>query len=54
VKALHEIFGVGGAVLERLIARRLYAKLQLDYKERQGYGLVQYVEEAKAKLRGRN
>jgi len=49
-RSLREIFGAGGAVIERLIAKQLYRKLELKFQERHGYGLVEYVEDAKARL----
>jgi len=53
-RALREIFGVGEPVIERLIAKRLLHNLELAYNERRDYGLIEYVEEAKAALRRRS
>lgn len=51
-RALREIFGVGGPVIERLIAKRLLHNLELAYNERRDYGLIEYVEEARQRFEG--
>ncbi len=52
-RALKETFGIAGGVIERLIARRLFAKLDLRYWQRGEVGLVEYVENAKLRVAGK-
>ena len=48
---LQETFGTcGGGTIGKLVARRLYDKLNLHFDERYGYGLLDYVEVAKTRL----
>ena len=47
VEALEGMLGEGAKVLERVMARRLYAKLGLTFKPIEGWNLVDYVKEAK-------
>jgi hypothetical protein len=48
--ALVKMFGVGGTTIGRAIARRLYAQLGLEFIPHHGKRLVDYVEDAKARL----
>lgn len=48
---LQETFGTGGgSTIGKLVARRLYHKLNLHFNERYGCGLLDYVEDAKTRL----
>lgn len=49
-EALEAVLGTGGDTVGRTIAKRLYAKLQLDFKPRSDYRLTDYVETAKLHL----
>ncbi|NIQ07877.1 MAG: hypothetical protein GWO20_19805 [Candidatus Korarchaeota archaeon] len=49
-KALETIFGPGAAYLEKLIARRLYEKLGLEFKEAENCNFSEYVNNAKKRL----
>ncbi len=46
-KALEKIFGPGTSYLEKLIAKRLYEKLGLDFKEIESWNLLEYVNNVK-------
>ncbi len=48
-RSLRKIFLDGGKLLETRIAVKLYEKLGLQFTEKPGYGLVQYVQEAQTK-----
>lgn len=49
-KALEKIFGPGATYLEKLIARRLYEKLGLDFEEVENWNFLEYVDNAKKHL----
>lgn len=51
--ALETVFGSGGDTIGRTIAKRLYAKLELDFTPRTDYKLKEYVEAAKPQSRPR-
>lgn len=42
-KALQSLLGAGAEVLEKLIAKALYDRLGLNFEEREGWTLVDYV-----------
>jgi len=46
-KAIGELCGYGVRVTERLIAKSLYSRLELDIPEHKEWSLVEYVEHAK-------
>jgi len=47
VEGIRKIFGVGAEVIERSIVMSLYRKLGLKYKEKEGYGFLAYLNDAK-------
>ncbi|HID16957.1 TPA: hypothetical protein EYP26_01535 [Candidatus Bathyarchaeota archaeon] len=51
-EALEAIFGAGAGVLERVTAKRLYARLGLNFEPREGWSLIDYVKEAKKRVEG--
>jgi hypothetical protein len=54
LKTFHEgltgIFGVGADTIEQQIAKALYRRLGLDYKEHEKWTIIEYVEEAKKRI----
>ena len=50
LEALEKAFGTGGDTIAKTIARRLYAKLGLDFTPTSNYNLLNYVESAKSRL----
>ena len=46
-RALQELLGAGGKVMEKLIAKSLYRRLELSFTEHDGWTLVDYVNHAK-------
>jgi hypothetical protein len=46
-RALERIFGAGTRVVERLIAKNLYSRLNLNFEEHEDWTLVDYVNHAK-------
>ena len=51
-RALQELLGVGGKVMEKLIVRNLYRRLGLSFENHDGWTLVDYVNHAKASAGG--
>ena len=49
-KALEKIFGPGALYLEKLIAKRLYAKLGLKFEDVENWNFLEYVNNAKESL----
>lgn len=49
-KALEKIFGPGAVYLEKLIAKRLYEKLGLEFQEAENWDFLGYVNNAKERL----
>jgi hypothetical protein len=49
-KGLEEIFGPGAFYLEKLIVKRLYEKLGLEFEEGETWDFLDYVENAKKHL----
>jgi len=47
-RALQDLLGVGGKVMEKLIVRNLYRRLGLSFENHDGWTLVDYVNHAKA------
>ena len=47
--SLRKIFAVGAEILERKIAAKLYESVGLQFVEKAGYDLAQYVKEAQLK-----
>ncbi len=50
VNCLREIFGSGAEVIERAIIKKLYNKLGIEFKEREGFGFMEYLNEARKVL----
>lgn len=50
VKALEGIFGPGASYLEKLIVKRLYEKLGLEFEEEEMWDFLDYVDYAKKHL----
>jgi hypothetical protein len=46
-KALQQLLGVAAKVMEKLIAKNLYRRLNLNFKEHENWTLVDYVDHAK-------
>jgi hypothetical protein len=46
-KALRDLLAAGGEVLERLIAKNLYRRLDLNFNQHESWTLLDYVDEAK-------
>jgi len=46
-KAIGEVCGYGGRVTERLIAKSLYSRLELEFPEHKDWTLVEYARHAK-------
>jgi len=46
-KALRDLLAAGGEVLERLIAKNLYRRLDLNFNQHENWTLLDYVDEAK-------
>ena len=44
-RILRKVLGPGATVLEKACAMRLHANLGLEFREKNGYTLVQYVED---------
>ena len=49
-RALEKIFGPGAFYLEKLIARRLYEKLGLEFEEVENWTFLEYVSNVKKHL----
>lgn len=49
--SLRKIFPAGSEPIEKKIAEKLYSKLGLTFEAKAEYGLLQYVEEARRKIR---
>jgi len=48
-EALREILGSGSVLIENLILKSLYSKLELKFEEKKGYGFSDYVKELREK-----
>jgi NADH:ubiquinone oxidoreductase subunit F (NADH-binding) len=46
-KALRDLLAAGGEVLERLIAKNLYRRLDLNFNQHESWTVLDYVDEAK-------
>ena len=46
-KALEKIFGPGASYLEKLIVKRLYEKLGLEFEEVENWDFLEYVKNAR-------
>jgi len=49
-KALEKIFGAGAVYLEKLIAKRLYEKLGLEFQEAENWDFLEYIDNARERL----
>jgi len=47
VKLLNAMFGKGGNVIGKAIAKKLYLRLQLEFEEESASGLIGYVEKVR-------
>jgi len=47
VRCLREIFGSGAEVIERTIIRSLHKKLGIEFREKKGFGFMEYLSEAR-------
>ena len=47
VSALEGLFGAGAKILERAMVKHLYSKLGLTFKRVEGWGFLDYIEDAK-------
>lgn len=50
VTLLDDTFGKGSKTIGRVVAKRLHSKLEWEFVEVPGYGLVDYVEAVKARI----
>ena len=48
--SLEKMFGFGALLLEKLVLKKLYAKLGLRYEEREGYKFLYYIKELKSQI----
>ncbi len=48
--SLQRTFGLSFKTIEKAVAKRFYFNLNLEFAEKTGHGLLDYVEEAKTKL----
>jgi hypothetical protein len=49
-KALEKIFGPGASYLEKLIVKRLYEKLGLEFEEVENWDFLEYVNDVEKRL----
>ncbi len=49
-KALEKIFGLGAVYLEKLIAKRLYERLGLEFQEAENWNFLEYIDNARERL----
>ncbi|MGC9345249.1 MAG: hypothetical protein ACP5ER_00445 [Candidatus Bathyarchaeales archaeon] len=49
-KALEKIFGPGASYLEKLIIKRLYEKLGLEFEEIENWDFLEYIDNVKKHL----
>lgn len=54
VRCLEKIFGLGAKVVERDIIKSLYRKLKLEYVEKKNFDFLEYLSDAKMKLKNEN
>jgi hypothetical protein len=50
-RALQDLLGAGGKVMEKLIAKSLYRRLELNFTQHDGWTLIDYVNHAKGAKR---
>lgn len=48
---LEKIFGVGASILEKIILKNLYSKLELKYEDKKNYTFEDYIKKAKEAAR---
>jgi len=51
-RALEGLLGGGTRVIEKLIAKKLYTRLSLNFEEHRDWTLIDYVNHAKKSLKG--
>jgi len=49
-KALEKIFGPGSLYLEKLIVKRLYEKLGLEFQEAENWDFLKYIDNTRERL----
>lgn len=49
--SLKRLLGSGALVIEKLILKNLYRKLELKFEEKKGYGFSEYIKEFRNKCR---
>lgn len=49
-EAIESIFGPGASYLEKLIVRRFYEKLGLEYEEAENWNFIEYIDNAEKHL----
>jgi len=47
---LEKMFGFGATLLEKLVLKKLYTKLGLKYKEKEGHKFLDYIKELKSQI----
>ena len=47
IEALNNMFGAGAEILLKIIIKRLYTKLNLNFKDVENWNFIDYVENAK-------
>ena len=51
IEALKNIFGEGAEILLKIIIKRFYIKLNLNFKEVENWSFIDYVENAKKSIK---
>lgn len=51
--ALSSIFGPGAEIIEELIVKELYGKLNLNFEEKKGFEFVDYVRQSQESVSGK-
>jgi len=49
---IERLLGSGAQVTEKLILKKLHSKLELEFKEKEGYEFSDYIEELRKKFEG--
>jgi len=49
-RALEDLLGAGAKVMERLIAKNLYSRLELNFTEHDRWTIVEYVNHARSEV----
>jgi hypothetical protein len=51
MEALKNMFGAGAEILLKVIIKRFYMKLNLTFKDIEGWSFIDYVENAKKSIK---